>query len=137
MLARLGQTWDLGGYQLRLNLDPAALLAQCDPHDLETMLWYLLENCLEVTTRSSGPGGFLELELFKTGRLPSAEEMAGLFTPFHSIKPQGTGFGLPIASLAARRNLGYISLAVAIGGGTLCLVRLPLPAAAEASADLP
>lgn len=142
VLERLGQTWDLKRYHLRLALDPQARLVQCDPQDLETMLWYLLENCLEaadpddprleITSRAGGLDGFLEVELFNTGRPPSAEELAGLFTPFTSTKPQGTGFGLPIASLAARRNLGFLSLAGGIAGGTLSLVRLPQsPAAAH------
>jgi len=116
-------------------LDPELRLVQCDARDLETMLWYLLENCLEavepgdprveIISRASGLDGFLELELFNTGRPPSEEELAGLFTPFNSTKPQGTGFGLPIASLAARRNLGYLSLAGGLQGGTLSILRLP------------
>jgi signal transduction histidine kinase len=135
VLERLAKTWDLRSYQLRLALDPAARLVQCDPKDLDTMLWYLLENCLEaadpvdprleVTSRASGLDGFMEVELFNTGRPPSEEEMVGLFTPFSSTKPQGTGFGLPIASLAARRNLGFLSLAGGLTGGTLSLIRLP------------
>ena len=134
-LERLKGAWDLGRFQLLLALDPALNLVQCDAQDLRTMLFYLLENCLEavdpadprveIRTRMSGQGGFLELEFFNTGRPPSAEEMAGLFTPFHSSKPQGTGFGLPIANLAARRNLGSLSLAGSLAGGTVTIVRLP------------
>lgn len=141
VLERLGATWDLKRFRLRLALDPGLNLVQCDARDLETMLRYLLENCLEaadpddprveITTRASGLEGFVELELFNTGRPPHQEELAGLFTPFSSTKPQGTGFGLPIASLAARRNLGSLSLASGLNGGTLSLARLPLAPARE------
>jgi signal transduction histidine kinase len=134
-IERLAKIWDMRNYHLRLALDPGARLVQCDPKDLDTMLWYLLENCLEaadpvdprleVTSRASGLDGFVEVELFNTGRPPSEDEMVGLFTPFNSTKPQGTGFGLPIASLAARRNLGFLSLAGGLTGGTLSLIRLP------------
>ncbi|MFH1035423.1 MAG: protoglobin domain-containing protein [Pseudomonadota bacterium] len=136
VLERLAKTWPLERYQVRRALDPRLGLAQCDARDLETMLWYLLENCLEavdpadprleITSRPSRLEGFLEVELFNTGKPPSEEELAGLFTPFNSSKPQGTGFGLPIASLAARRNQGFLSLAGGLNGGTLSLIRLPL-----------
>lgn len=135
-LERLKTTWDLKRFHLRLALDPGLTLVRCDARDLETMLHYLLENCLEaadpsdprveITTRLGGRDDFVELELFNTGRPPNEEELAGLFTPFSSTKPQGTGFGLPIASLAARRNLGTLSLAGGLHGGTVSLVRLPL-----------
>jgi signal transduction histidine kinase len=143
VLERLEKTWPLRGYGLRLALDPGLGLVLCDAKDLDTMLWYLLENCLEaadpadprleITSRPGALAGFLELELFNTGRPPSEEELAGLFMPFNSTKPQGTGFGLPIASLAARRNLGFLSLAGGHNGGTLSLVRLPLAPAASAT----
>ncbi len=107
-----------------------------DEQDLEIMFRHLLENCLEaldpvdlrldLTSRASAVPGAVEVEIFNTGNPPSAEELAELMAPFHSSKPKGTGFGLPIADMVARRNLGAFSLAAAPGGGALCRLRLPL-----------
>ncbi len=129
---------------VRLDLDPGYRVVLADPGDLATMFRHLLENCLEamdpadprveVSTRPSPRQGYLEVRLHNTGQAPSPEEVEGLFNPFHSTKPTGTGFGLPIASLVARRNLGGIELSAAPQGGTLCLVRLPLPGPAPTAA---
>ncbi|MFH1060790.1 MAG: protoglobin domain-containing protein [Pseudomonadota bacterium] len=135
VLERLGQTWDLASFELTRTWDPAHLLVAGDPADLETMFLYLLENSLEaaertgrrvaVANRQSGNPGLVEVEIFNTGEPPSPSEITGLMAPFHSSKPQGTGFGLPIASLVARRNLGSLSLGPMPGGGARCLVLLP------------
>lgn len=53
--------------------------------------------------------------------------MENIFAPFFSLKPYGTGFGLPIARLAARKNLGETSLEAVPGRGTRCLIQLPVP----------
>jgi len=53
--------------------------------------------------------------------------MENLFVPFYSSKPLGTGFGLPIAELAARKNLGDLSLEPVPEQGTRCVVKLPIP----------
>ncbi|MFZ5584486.1 MAG: protoglobin domain-containing protein [Thermodesulfobacteriota bacterium] len=134
-LARLGQSWDLAQFIIERAWDPANRKVAGDPADLETMLYYLLENSLEaadrtgrrlaLASRRAGHPGLVELEIFNTGEPPLASEINGLMAPFHSSKPLGTGFGLPIASLAARRNLGSLSLGPMPGGGTRCLVHLP------------
>ena len=53
--------------------------------------------------------------------------MENIFVPFFSLKPFGTGLGLPIALLAARKNLGDLYLEPADGNGTRCVIRLPIP----------
>jgi signal transduction histidine kinase len=109
------------------------LAAYADPQDLATMFRHLAENCLEaakdgdprvVVTVRPGREGRVEVELFNTGPPPPAGELEELMSPFHSSKPLGTGFGLPIADMVARRNLGSLRLEPA-RGGTRCLVALP------------
>lgn len=134
-LDRLGQTWDLASFSIGQAWDPANQMVTSDPGDLETMFFYLLENSLEaaertgrrlaIANRQAGLSGLVEMEIFNTGEPPLASEINGLMAPFHSSKPLGTGFGLPIASLAARRNLGSLRLGPMPGGGTRCLVHLP------------
>ena len=134
-LKTLGLTWQLADFALTQDWDDAHRRVLADPRDLETMFLYLLDNSLEaaepsgrrigLASRAAGLEGFVELEIFNTGQAPAAGEINGLMAPFHSSKPLGTGFGLPVASLVARRNLGQLSLGPAPGGGVRCLVQLP------------
>jgi len=122
----------------QIDLDERFSDVQGDPDDLETMFYYLLENSFEALEPGSPPvsirsgvdsldSHFLNVEIFNTGSFPRPEEMGSLFTPFYSSKPTGTGFGLPIALLASRKNLANVSLRVVPDQGILCLVQLPLP----------
>lgn len=125
--------------RLEKALDPALPRVQVDRGDMENMFYYLLQNSLEaadpanplirITSRPSGDeDGFVEVEIFNTGQSPGPEDMENIFVPFFSLKPYGTGFGLPIAQLAARKNLGEIYLEPVPGEGTRCLIQLPVPA---------
>ncbi|MCF8031827.1 MAG: hypothetical protein K9K66_00450 [Desulfarculaceae bacterium] len=127
----------LDGVELTMELDPAHSVALGDREELVLLLRYLLENAAEAVEASeplvrvsSGPGstpGFMEVAIHNTGRPPSQEDMEQLLSPFHSSKPMGTGLGLPISALAARRNLGALSLRPGPRGGAVCLVELPAP----------
>jgi signal transduction histidine kinase len=108
------------------------------PEDLEIMFYYLLQNSLEAvdqkspyirisSTQMSSTPSFVEIEIFNNGKPPSKEEMENLFVPFYSSKPLGTGFGLPIAGLAARKSLGDLTLEPVPGQGTKCVIKLPIP----------
>ncbi len=50
-----------------------------------------------------------------------------IFIPFYSSKAYGSGFGLPIAQLAARRSFGDVSLEPIPTKGTRCVIKLPIP----------
>ncbi|MDY6880233.1 MAG: ATP-binding protein, partial [Thermodesulfobacteriota bacterium] len=104
-----------------LLVETQVLYVHGDGEDLETMFIYLLQNSMETADPEepliriwSRPwqreASFVEVEIFNTGKPPEPEEMDHLFVPFYSSKPYGTGFGLPIAQLAARKNLGDIYL---------------------------
>ncbi len=119
---------------ISLDLNPQLTQVYGDARDLESMFYYLLENSFEAV---SGRGGeirvqsmksplqnFLRIRISNPGTLPKDETMDNLFAPFYSSKPTGTGFGLPIASLAARKNLGTLKLESA-SEGVLCTIELP------------
>jgi len=57
--------------------------------------------------------------------------MENLFVPFYSSKPHGTGFGLPIAQLAAKKNQGELYLERVPEQGTKCVIQLPAPTGAK------
>jgi signal transduction histidine kinase len=136
-LERLREDQPLEGVKIDIDLDPRFPEVQGDSKDLETMLFYLFQNSVEAVDsmnpyiRISLKGGepsvpFVDLEIFNTGTPPKPEELDNLFVPFFSSKPYGTGFGLPIAQLTARKNFGDITLQAVPGHGTKCIVRLPI-----------
>jgi signal transduction histidine kinase len=79
------------------------------------------------STQMSSTPSFIEIEIFNNGTPPSKQDMDNLFVPFYSSKPLGTGFGLPIAGLAARKSLGDLTLEPVPKQGTKCVIKLPIP----------
>ena len=128
----------LKGVAIVVELSPEYPDVQGDSKDLETMFHYLLQNSIEAadakkplirvsSRRKEKDLGFVEIEVFNNGRPPNQEEMDNLFVPFYSSKPQGTGFGLPIAQLAAKKNQGELYLERVPEQGTKCVIQLPVP----------
>ena len=125
------------GVEWRPVLAPGYDKALCDPQDLEAMLRYVLENAAEaadqenpVVVAASGPDedpSMISLAISNNGRTPEPMDMEDILSPFHSSKPRGTGLGLPIASLAARRSLGNLRLEPNPQGGAVCRLSLPAP----------
>jgi signal transduction histidine kinase len=136
-LSRLSLKYSMGA-NIEVKLDPAFPDVQGDPKDLETMFYYLLENSFEalpaedptitITSKVQNLATyFLHVEIFNTGTPPEPVDIEHIYTPFYSSKPMGTGFGLPIARLAARKNLASLVLLPVSGEGTRCIIELPLP----------
>jgi signal transduction histidine kinase len=120
--------------ELRMSEELDGVLA--DPGDLETLFYYVIQNSLEaldptdplIRISHSSPqpvGPFVSVEIFNRGTPMNADELEKAFIPFYSSKPQGTGFGLPIAQLAARKNLGDLRLEPVKDTGMRCVVTLP------------
>jgi signal transduction histidine kinase len=125
--------------RVEIELDREHPFVQGDEEDLETMFYHLLQNCFEaadpempyvrIASKVLGPEyTSARIEILNNGIPPSQQDLDNLFVPFFSPKAYGTGFGLPIAQLAARRNLGDIFLEPVPGQGTKCIVQLPVPA---------
>jgi len=141
VLHRLRERYALERVRTEVCMDPGNLTAYGDPRDLGIMFSHLLENGIEaldlkdpvlsVSSRPCRPKDFVRIEVFNTGIMDPRVSVEHLFAPFYSSKPAGTGFGLPIALLAARKNLGSVSLESLAGKGVRCTVELP---AAEARA---
>ena len=142
VLKRLETMEQMKSARVEMAFAPGAELVRADRVDLETLFYYLLQNSLEaadpadslirISSKPADPdSSFAEVEIFNTGQSPGPEDMESIFVPFFSLKPFGTGLGLPIALLAARRNLGDLYLEPVAGKGTRCVVRLPAPAKAE------
>ncbi len=126
-LQRTGRNnWDV--------LDEETVLAEADRSMIATALQHLVENAVQAMDDEArtlnNPNGlkatvrfiecredcrFIRLIIDNPGA-PASQNLDQLFQPFHSTKPYGTGMGLPIARLAARKNFGSVDLAVVNGG---------------------
>ena len=125
--------------KIGVDIDDKARLVKGDPVWLKHLFFYLIQNsmeagctaednpCVKLFTRpeSTIPPG-VRIEIYNSGSLPG-EDMEKLFSPFFSTKSGGTGFGLPIARLVARKHHGTLSLEPANGHGTNVVINLPVP----------
>jgi len=137
-LKRLGTMEKMKTARVETALDPEVPLVRGDRVDIETLFYYLLLNSLEAadpadplirisSKRADSDDAIVEVEIFNTGHSPSPEDMENVFVPFFSLKQYGTGLDLPIALLAARKNLGDLYLESVAGKGVRCVIRLPAP----------
>jgi signal transduction histidine kinase len=137
-LEKLRATKPVDDARIDIKLSPEHPKVRGAAQDLETMFYCLLENGLEAvdprspyirisSKLSSLNSSFVEIEIFNNGTPPRQEDIENLFVPFYSSKPYGTGFGLSIAELAARKSLGELRLEPVPGQGTRCIVKLPVP----------
>ncbi len=102
---------------------------------MEYLFYYLIENSMEAAGREKAfvrvssqredvPPHNIRVELFNSGE-PPLDDSERLFTPFFSTKAEGTGFGLPIARLVARKHHGTLEIYGEKGEGTKVVVSLP------------
>ncbi|GAB6057957.1 ATP-binding protein [Desulfonatronum parangueonense] len=125
-------------FRIDIRLDPGPSTVLVDADDLRIIFFHLLQNSLEnvaevqepiirvTSEQSENNPKFLDVNIFNNGPAPDPDSLESLFTPFFSTKALGTGFGLPIARLAVRKNLGHLSMHSEPGVGTTCLVTLPV-----------
>jgi signal transduction histidine kinase len=118
------------------NLSQDELIIHGDKNDLEMLFINIFQNCVEtagekradiqvLATHDNSSAPFIEIEIVNRGFYAGPEEIQNAFVPFYSSKPDGTGFGLSIARLAARKNLGDIYLESLPQQGVRYLVKLP------------
>jgi signal transduction histidine kinase len=104
-----------------------------DADQLIQALLNLLINGLQAV----GPGGRVELrarradewliiEVRDSGPGLPPEKLSGIFEPYYTTKPEGSGIGLWIAQQIIIGHAGTIQAANAPGGGAVFTVRLPL-----------
>ncbi len=113
-----------------------------DPSALSTVWNNLLANALAATdpggdvtvtigSRCAGMGGAPEeddvavVTVRDTGRGMSPDEVAHVFDPFYTARPDGTGLGLAIVRSAVERHGGHIDVESAPEAGTVMRVHLP------------
>lgn len=123
----------LGAAAVRLRLPAGEVRGRADPLLLARMVRNLVNNAVEAM----GPGGG-EIEVSVTreggavvtrvadsgpGLPPGCEE--GVFEPFCTTKPGGTGLGLALVRALAGVQGGTVEAANRPGGGAVFTIRLP------------
>jgi signal transduction histidine kinase len=138
VLEKLRAENGLENIRIDMDVDPGIPFVNADSTQIEHVLYSVLLNAVEaidtqdphirISTRQEKSALHnMEIEIFNTGTPPRKEDIDKLFSPFYSTKVMGTGFGLPFARLAVKKNYGKIALAPAPEKGTLVTITLPLP----------
>jgi signal transduction histidine kinase len=128
----------LDNIRIDLSIDLAIPFVTGDEKQMEDVLYSVLQNAAEaadakdpyirISTRPEKSALHnMEIEIFNSGTPPKEEDIDKLFSPFYSTKATGTGFGLPFARLAVRKNYGHIALEPVTEKGTRVTITLPLP----------
>lgn len=83
-----------------------------------------------LTVQTRGEAGCAVLEVIDTGIGIEADNLARLFKPFFTTKPEGNGLGLATARKIIAAHGGTIDVQSEPGRGTKVSIRLPLQATA-------
>lgn len=110
-----------------------ALVLHCDPRKVQQVLLNLVQNAMEaspegerVELRARASDSGVEFTVLDYGSGLPTEERARLFSVGYTTKPDGSGFGLPIARLIAEQHGGRLTLEPALDGGSVAALWLPL-----------
>jgi two-component system nitrogen regulation sensor histidine kinase GlnL len=136
------------GIALEQEFDPSLPEVMADPAALERVFLNLVRNAAEAIkppgrirlrtrmetefhTSSAGKRSrFMRVEVADSGRGMTDEEIAQLFTPFFTTKPEGTGLGLVLSRQIVRLHGGKLSATRAADLGGMNF-RLTLPLAED------
>ena len=81
---------------------------------------------LRLETMLSEDGEWVLVYFHDTGPGMSAEQIANLFEPFYTTKPDGTGLGLAVSYGIIERHGGMIEISSQPGEGVTFVVKLPV-----------
>gem|GEM_PF-2385786 len=117
--------------------DPELPKVRLDADQMREVFWNLLINAVEAmpeegtirieisSTRAKDPR-YLQVRISDTGIGIAPEEVAKIFEPFHTSKPQGTGLGLAITHRIVEEHDGLLEVESEIGKGTTFILTLPI-----------
>jgi signal transduction histidine kinase len=120
MLEKLSAQKKLEGVRIEVFLTTDARFVRGDPVDLRHLFYHIIENGIEAAHAAKSPyvrissslqkvpAHTVRVEVFNNGEVINLENISGIFSPFYSTKPKGSGLGLSIAKLALRKNFGEI-----------------------------
>ena len=125
--------------RLSLQLSPTIATIVADRVCLQQAIVNLLVNAIDASrdlplahrvvaleAHEDGSGGAV-IEVHDNGPGIAAENLAKVFTPFYSTKPQGLGLGLPLVRSIAEAHGGRIRAVSNPPEGTTFILELPAP----------
>jgi signal transduction histidine kinase len=126
------------GRRISLAYAPAAvdLYVKGDPVQLQQVVLNLIINALdavsdadmkkrEVSVSTGRAGGHAEIRIADTGSGIATGDLAKIFNPFFTTKPEGMGMGLAIVKTIVEAHHGTIVVENQPSGGALFTIRLP------------
>lgn len=127
------------GRRITLSYMPvlADLHVRGDPVQLQQVVLNLIINAMdaisdadagkrEVSVSTMRAGNQAEIRIADTGPGIDASDLANVFNPFFTTKPQGMGMGLAIAKTIIEAHHGTIAAVNQPAGGALFTIRLPI-----------
>jgi two-component system, NtrC family, sensor kinase len=127
-----GVTADTGEIEFSLDTDPAGVVVNADPEQLERVFINLFNNAidamsgmgkLKVTVREREGG--VVITVSDNGKGMSPEAVEKVFEPFYTTKDKGTGLGLAIVFNIVARHGGAIKVESREGQGSSFNITLP------------
>ena len=123
--------------EITIKISPDDLMIQGDREDLEMLFANIFKHCAETSGQTHTDislsaiyndvtSPFVEIEILNKGFFQKPEEIQNAFVPFYSSKPDGTGFSLSIARLAARKSLGDVHIENLPDEGLRYIIKLPV-----------
>ncbi len=135
-------------HTIEVSVAPDEVLYEADEHQLRQIVWNLATNGLRAMPNggrlllavslepltATVEGGDLVLAVSDEGVGIPAEDLDGIFQPFHGTFGRGSGLGLAIVHRIVSDHDGEIQVESTAGRGTSVRVRLPLCLEAGAAA---
>lgn len=136
MLESLSARKKLEGVKVEVDISPSAQFIWGDPVDLRQLFYHVIENAAEASLPAGepfvrisallleNPPHTIRVEVFNNGVVINLANIANILTPFYSTKSHGSGLGLSIAKLVARKNFGDITFEPVPQSGTRVYITL-------------
>ncbi|MEW5993532.1 MAG: ATP-binding protein, partial [Candidatus Zixiibacteriota bacterium] len=113
---------------------PPQMVVEADPLLVRQALANIIENAvyaydekpgtIEISATTSADTVTIKIRDYACGIPP--EDLEKIFTPFYSLRPSGTGLGLPLAEKIVDLHNGSLTVESRLGQGTAFTVVLPL-----------
>ncbi len=136
MISDLSTRRRLEGVKVEVNISPTARFVLGDPIDLRHLFYHVIENAAEAARAAQEPlvsissmspestAHAVRVEVFNNGEVINLANIGNILTPFFSTKSSGSGLGLSIAKLVARKNFGDMDFEPLPQSGTKVYVTL-------------
>lgn len=114
------------------DLPASAPVVMADRDQLKQVFFNLIKNAMEamgpegrLTLRVRADDDSVYIAVADTGSGIKAEDMAKLFSPYHTTKPTGHGLGLMIVQRIMRDHGGHVGIESKEGVGTVVTLQFP------------